>query len=129
VSLRKLQDHRNRRSAAGEIAFAITLFLLLLAGCRPSPPRLTPQQAEGRQLYQGRCAHCHEENDLGLKTIPPDLHRLFLSAAFPSGAPATDQQLRQVVLAGKGTMPSFAGRFTPDQFEALLAYLHTGIQK
>jgi len=31
-----------------------------------------------------------------------------------------------VILAGKGMMPAFAGRFTQDQISALLAYLHTG---
>jgi mono/diheme cytochrome c family protein len=32
------------------------------------------------------------------------------------------------VLAGKGTMPAFAGRFTDEQMAALLAYLHTGLR-
>jgi mono/diheme cytochrome c family protein len=89
---------------------------------------LTPQQAEGKHLYDDRCAHCHEENDLGLKKVPPDIHNVFSQPDLPSGAPATDINVERVVLAGKGMMPSFAGRFTDEQMAALLAYLHAGVQ-
>jgi mono/diheme cytochrome c family protein len=95
-----------------------------LAGCRHKSA-LTAQQAQGKQLYDMRCAHCHEYNDLALKKVPPDLHGVFNHSTLPSGAPATDVQVAETVLTGKGMMPSFAGRFTTAQMEALLAYLHT----
>ena len=98
-----------------------------LPGCRREPV-LTPQQAAGKHLYQVRCAHCHEENDLALKKVPPDLHGVFAHPTLPSGAPANDAEVRRVVLSGKGMMPSFAGRFTDEQMAALLAYLHTGLR-
>jgi mono/diheme cytochrome c family protein len=98
-----------------------------LSGCH-SVPALTPQEAEGKHLYQVRCAHCHEDNDLGLTKIPPDLHGIFARQALPSGAAATDIEVRRVVLAGKGMMPAFAGRFNDEQMAALLAYLHTGLR-
>lgn len=101
--------------------------ILFIAGCH-STPQLTPQQAEGKHLYEVRCAHCHRDNDLGLKKVPPDLHGVFKSSTLPSGAPATDAQVQHVVLAGKGMMPSFNGRFDQDQMSALLAYLHTGLR-
>ena len=91
-------------------------------------PELTPQQAEGKHLYAVRCAHCHEDNDLALKKVPPDLHAIFERSALPSGAPATDAEVRRVILAGKGFMPSFAGRFTEEQMTDLLVYLHTGLR-
>ncbi|MDR3740818.1 MAG: cytochrome c [Terracidiphilus sp.] len=97
-----------------------------LAGCHAKPP-LTAQEAEGKHLYQVRCAHCHEENDLALKKVPPNLHGIFSRATLPSGRSATDAEIQQAVLAGKGMMPSFAGRFTDDQLAALMAYLHTGL--
>jgi len=90
-------------------------------GCRGS---LTPQQAEGKHLYDFRCAHCHEYNDLQLKPAPPNLHGIFQRATLPSGSPVTDAAVARVVLQGKGMMPSFAGRFTNRQMAALLAYLH-----
>lgn len=98
-----------------------------LAGCH-SASQLTPQEQEGKHLYQVRCAHCHEDNDLALKKPPPDLHGLFNKSSLPSGIPATDYAVRQNVLTGKGMMPSFAGRFDEEQMSALLAYLHTGLQ-
>ena len=103
-------------------------FALMFSACRNSQP-LTPQQAEGKHLYQVRCAHCHEENDLGLKKVPPDLHGVFFkSGTLPSGAPATDSEVRSVVLTGKGMMPAFNGRFDDAQMSALLAYLHAGFR-
>jgi mono/diheme cytochrome c family protein len=108
--------------------FAIAAgFVLALAGCHPVPS-LTPQEAEGKHLYAVRCAHCHEDNDLALKKTPPDLHDVFARTTLPSGAPATDQEVKRVVLSGKGMMPSFSGRFTEEQMTALLAYLRTGLR-
>jgi mono/diheme cytochrome c family protein len=95
-----------------------------IAGCH----RLTDQQLQGKHLYEVRCAHCHRDNDLGLHKPPPDLHNLFQRSTLPSGAPATDAQVAHVVLAGKGIMPPFAGRFSDEQMQALLAYLHTGLK-
>ena len=100
---------------------------LILTGCHQTLS-LTPQEAAGKHLYQVRCAHCHEENDLALKKVPPDLHAVFIHKTLPSGAAATDAAVRQNVLAGKGMMPGFAGRFTDAQMGDLLAYLHTGLR-
>lgn len=100
-----------------------------MIGCRSAPPALTAEEAAGQRLYQGRCAHCHEENDLALKPPPPALGKMFVRGVLPSsGLPATDQQIQRTVLEGKGNMPSFAGRFTPQQMEELIAYLHTGLR-
>jgi mono/diheme cytochrome c family protein len=98
-----------------------------LAGCH-SASQLTPEEAEGKHLYQVRCAHCHEENDLAFKKVPPDLHGLFNKTTLPSGIPTTDAAVRLNILSGKGLMPSFAGRFDQEQMAALLAYLHTGLR-
>jgi mono/diheme cytochrome c family protein len=103
------------------------MLCLAIAGCHHEPV-LTEQQAAGKHLYSVRCAHCHEDNDLALKKVPPNLHAIFERPTLPSGAPATDVNVERVVLSGKGMMPSFAGRFTRDQMAALLAYLHTGLR-
>lgn len=100
---------------------------MVLGGCHSAQP-LTPQEAAGKQLYSVRCAHCHEDNDLQLKKVPPDLHGVFTRATLPSGAPATDAEVRRVVLRGYNMMPPFAGRFTDEQMADLLAYLHTGLR-
>ena len=116
------------RDARQICLLGVVLFVLVtvLTGCHRAP-ELTPKQAEGKHLYDVRCAHCHEDNDLQLKKVPPNLHDLFAHATLPSGAPNTDENVERVVLSGKGMMPSFAGRFTQDQMSALVAYLHTGL--
>ncbi len=96
-------------------------------GCR-SKSALTAEQAEGKHLYDVRCAHCHEDNDEGLKKVPPNLHGIFDHSTLPSGLPATDQIVEREVLSGRGMMPPFEGRFTDQQMAALLAYLHTGMR-
>jgi len=118
--------------AAGIAAFLAIASLfsfpaVLLNGCHHEQP-LTDQEAAGKHLYFVHCAHCHQDNDLALKKVPPDLHGVFTHATLPSGDPATDAGVVRVVLSGKGMMPSFAGRFTSEQKAALLAYLHTGLR-
>jgi len=100
--------------------------VIAVSGCR-SVPELTPEQAQGKRVYDVGCAHCHEENDLHLKTVPPNLHGLFKRSTLPDGAPATDTEVERVVMAGKGLMPSFAYQMTKGQLEAVIAYLHTGL--
>jgi mono/diheme cytochrome c family protein len=96
-------------------------------GCR-SAPKLTDQQAEGRHLYDVGCAHCHEQNDLHLKKVPPSLHGLFGRSTLPDGEPATDAEVEQVLMTGKGMMPSFAYQMSKEQMDAVVAYLHTGLR-
>jgi mono/diheme cytochrome c family protein len=124
-SARKRREVGVKRSAAW--AALVLTIAVSLPGCRMAP-KLTPQQAEGRHLYDTRCAHCHEDNDLGLKKIPPNLHGIFARNTLPSGEPATDAKVETVVLSGKGLMPAFAGRFTKEQLDALVAYMHTGMR-
>lgn len=119
----RLRDKR----ALLSLTMSCFFILFALAGCH-STPQLTVQQLEGKHLYELRCAHCHEENDLALKKVPPNLHGVFDQPTLPSGIPATDAALRQTVLAGKGMMPAFTGRFTEEQMAALVAYLHTGVR-
>jgi mono/diheme cytochrome c family protein len=118
--------HSSRQHLAFAGAIAGTA-LVALAGCHSQPP-LTPQQAEGKRVYQTGCAHCHEDNDLALKKVPPSLHNLFGRKTLPDGAPATDAEVEHVVMTGKGMMPSFAYQITPEQLTSLIAYLHTGLR-
>jgi mono/diheme cytochrome c family protein len=116
-----------RRRGIAVVSLHALAACLAASSCHREPA-LTAQQQEGKHLYEVRCAHCHRDNDLALKKVPPDLHSVFARATLPSGAPATDAEVRRVVLTGKGMMPAFAGRFTDEQMAALLAYLHTGLR-
>ncbi len=115
------------RKLAATVASGLALTACAItvpAGCHVQSA-LTAQQAEGKRLYDTGCAHCHEENDLHLKKVPPNLHGLFNHQTLPDGALATDAEVKRILLSGKGMMPSFAYQMTPEQMDALLAYLHT----
>jgi hypothetical protein len=43
---------------------------------------------------------------------------------MPSGAPATDGQVRMVIVDGLRTMPAFQGRLKDREINDLIAYLH-----
>jgi len=82
---------------------------------------LTAQQTEGKHLYQDHCAYCHEDNY-------PNLHGIFKRPSLATGGPATDDQVKQIILNGRigsNIMPSFSGHLNDEQITALLAYLHT----
>lgn len=68
----------------------------------------------GRSLFLKNCAHCHgidAEGDEG-----PDLHDLAW----------TDQQITTRIRNGKaGQMTAFHDHFSPDQINAIIAYLRT----
>ncbi len=104
-------------------ALLCVAFGIVLSGCH-SKPSLTPLQAQGKQVFDVGCAHCHVSNDQHLNPPPPDLRGLFTRKTMPDGAPATDAELQRLLIAGKGSMPSFAYQMTPQQMSAVIAYLH-----
>jgi len=110
------------------VAITTVAFIIYSLGGLRSPTQLTEEQDYGRSLYSANCAVCHEVNQLGLKKAPPNLHGLFKQDRLPSGGPASDAEVRRVILEGKNTMPSFGQRLTDAQVNAIVSYLHTGIK-
>jgi mono/diheme cytochrome c family protein len=102
-----------------------------LLGCEARPPRksdaelgLNPQQASGRRVYDTYCLGCHEAY-VGGGRRGPSLMGVFKKKELPSGTPANDQRVHEVVMQGRAKMPSFGDRITQQQLEDLLAYMHT----
>ena len=85
----------------------------------------TQTVAEGQSVYESACAACHEATDLQLATKPPQLNGLFRRKTLPSGAPATDEELRNVILHGRGIMPPFQNTLDSEEVNELIQYLHT----
>ena len=121
-SLLKVRDERFGRAAC--LAGAASL---ILVGCHPGRTP-TPQEAEGKHLYEVRCAHCHEDNDLALKKVPPNLRGLFEQGGLHNGPEGKEAEVKRLILTGKGMMPGFAGRFSDTELSALVAYLHHGLR-
>ena len=103
------------RAAAGAFLVVGTGFL---TGCSFSAGR-------GQELFDLHCAECHETANPELKKQPPKLVGLFHSKTLPSGAPATDEQVRKTIIEGLRTMPAFQGRISDADVHDLIAYLHT----
>ena len=104
--------------------------LAVLAGCDAEPRKsdaelgLTPQQAQGRRVYDARCAECHfaysKRNLRG-----PSLSGLFKKQFMTNGMPANDERVTDIILLGRAKMPAFQQKLTQQQLADLLAYLHT----
>ena len=93
----------------------------LLFGCSKAQ---TESEANGRALFQLHCAPCHDTPPPDLLKQPPKLNGLFTSKILPSGAPATDEQVRKVIVEGLRTMPAFDRRLQEKDVRDLIAYLH-----
>ncbi len=98
---------------------------MLLACEKKQPPREQRSNAEmvGEWLYDNNCAECHENPQPDLHKQPPNLHGLFRRGSLPSGAPATDAQIRMTIIEGRGTMPAFDRRLRETDVDNLIRYL------
>ena len=97
---------------------------LLAVACDNKQPQMTAAALEGESVYDNNCAECHEQSHPDLLKQPPNLHGLFLRQSLPSGAPATNAQVRMTILEGKGIMPSFDQRLREEDINNLIEYLH-----
>jgi len=95
-------------------------FAFLCSGCGPSA-----SAQRGQALFDLHCASCHEDPPPDLKKQPPKLEGLFKAKYLPSGAPATDTQVRKTIVGGLRTMPAFDQRLSDQDLNDLVAYLHT----
>jgi mono/diheme cytochrome c family protein len=109
----------------------VILALLSIAGCdverRKSDAELglTPQQADGRRLYDNYCDRCHEPYSSRGKKGPSMkgvFKRQYLSL---SGLPANDDRMIDIIKYGRAKMEGFNQVMTNQQIKDLLAYVHT----
>lgn len=113
------------------LSFAIVLTLLPATACdverRKSDAELglNAQQAAGRRIYDAECDRCHEpystrgKKGPGLKGV---FRHKYLSL---SGLPANDERVTDIVRLGRGEMPGYSQKLTPQELQDLLVYLHT----
>jgi protein SCO1/2 len=81
-------------------------------------------ELHGHALYGYLCASCHDAPNPDLRKQPPSLHGLFLAKNLPSGAAATDEQVRHTITAGLRTMPAFNQLVTDTDADDIVRYLH-----
>jgi len=100
----------------------LALTLAVLIGCSNQSGNVDVRHGEA--LFQMHCAPCHDTPPPDLLKQPPKLKGLFNSKTLPSGAPATDDQVRKVIVQGLRTMPAFDRRLQDQDVRDLIAYLH-----
>jgi mono/diheme cytochrome c family protein len=117
------------------IRFALIATLSLIAiatltACDVEPRKtdaelgLNPQQSAGRRVYDSRCADCHYAySKSNLKG--PSLNGLFKKPFMKNGMPTNDERVTDIILLGRAKMPAFQNKLTQQQFNDLMAYLHT----
>ena len=108
-------------------AIFLLLSALAIAGCgkaeKPKRP-LTAQEQRGERVYQTSCAQCHGTAEIG-PTQGPALTDLYGKPYMPSGAPANDERVTEVIKQGKRMMPGYARTLDEAQIADLVAYLRT----
>ncbi len=114
-----------RRFRCAYFVPGLVVCLVTLMGCSRTSSRLSSAELNGQDLFDLHCALCHEGMNPDLRKQPPRLEGLFQSKTLPSGAPATDDQVRKTVIEGLGTMPAFDQRLHRDDVDHLVKYLHT----
>src|SRR5713101_9359346 len=91
-----------------------------LAAAQPFPASdtLTPQQLQGRNLFNQSCMVCHVK----LQITSPAKYGPDLSKNALSGQEAV---MREVISNGTPNMPGFKYHFDADQIDAIVAYVKT----
>ena len=100
-----------------------------LAGCHRTPPpmplsQLNAVQMAGHDVFQAKCAQCHDDRTDDAKN-GPSLLGTFKKPSLHSGAAATDERVTSTILHGHGLMPAMGNRMDDEQVQEVLAYLHT----
>ncbi|MCC6742332.1 MAG: cytochrome c [Acidobacteria bacterium] len=107
------------------ISFAAVALGAAMASPGPTVARTMADAAEGRAVFDDKCAQCHNATSKAEK-IGPGLQGLYKGGKLPaSGKPANDANVRAKILNGGGGMPAFKGSLTDAQVASLVAYLRT----
>jgi len=103
-----------RRARPGGRAILAVAALLSPVGLRAQSADNSQLAVKGRQIYALSCSRCHGPNMISVGTAAFDLRR------FP-----LDQKERFVnsVTNGLRVMPAWGGLLSPEQIEALWAYV------
>ena len=109
----------------GLVAAAVVVFVVLLFTNDPTPPPAANPEVvaaaggvDGAAVFGQRCAGCHGGDGSG--GIGPRLAGGRVVANFPD-----PQEQIAVVTNGRGGMPAFGERLTPEEIAAVVDYTRT----
>lgn len=102
-------------------ALGVAGLLLIGPGCKGD----SSPAAQGRQLYGTACAKCHgKEGKGGIVTTPGGPKSRDLTSASWQDS-VTDEELRQLIRDGRGTMPAFGKIFSVDKIDTIVKHVRT----
>jgi mono/diheme cytochrome c family protein len=111
------EQARRAVSSTKRCFFAFALALWCANATSADAPSVTPEQAKhGATLYAQHCAPCHghqmkdPEGAFDLRKFPLEQHARFVTS----------------VTKGKGVMPPWGGVLSPEDVQALWAYVNLG---
>ena len=129
---------------AGRLAILCALLCCGLIGCkgksaadvkipqeemdRKNPIPATPDSvAEGKRLYSATdCALCHGKDGDGKGVLAKDINMNLDDWRKPESlAHFTDGELAYLILEGKGRMPAYNRRETPDRVWGMVTYIRS----
>lgn len=117
-----------RRSGSPTVACVVRVLLVLClflgAGCAVGASPEVPVGADGvadpvlvsgRQVYSSRCASCHDADGSGSRG--PNITGARVTERYPNVADQID-----VIVNGRGGMPSFGNSLSDDEIDAVVRY-------
>jgi mono/diheme cytochrome c family protein len=109
---------------SASLAMWVTAAALLSAkGSRAQAPKAAKDSAAahaGQDLFTQKCILCHSVNE-GQVMFGPSLYQVMKKPVGKKSA----AEIRTILQDGKGKMPPFKDKLTPEDVNNLLAYLHT----
>lgn len=94
------------------LAFALWLFFAVVAAAQ------TESGLTSNAAYEKNCAKCHGKTASGRHFGGPPLTSEKVAAASPD-------DLRNIITNGKGRMPKYANKLTPDEIDTLVKQIET----
>ena len=85
------------------------------------PP--TASEEHGERLYKSSCAACHRADSKD-PLNGPGMKGIFSAKFLPSGAPANDERVHEVIVRGRRNMPAMGQIYDESQIRDIIAYLH-----
>lgn len=93
--------------------------ILAIAAVSVAPALADEAKADGKTLYNGKCAMCHGTDGVAKPMGKGSAN--FNDAAYQ--AKATVDEIVKVTLEGKGKMPKYEGKLTAEQAKMVAEYV------
>jgi cytochrome c6 len=97
---------------------ALSIVALAVIALASAPPA---HAADGKALYDAKCAMCHGKDGVAKPMAKGSAN--FNDAKFQ--ADMTADKIVAVMQSGKGKMPSYKGKLTPEEEKAVADYVKT----